>query len=224
MASGLKAVGLPLLCAAALLSPGVAHGLLEARVREAAVGVLLTTAPTVASEARAALIDEATDIWGRAGVRVEWLAAAAARPSGLTMLRVLAVERPSSQTGIDTAVVGELLRVDRSKAIAMLSVPEAERIVARARARTRRVTALTRLHDRSVGIVLGRAAAHEIGHYLLDTSTHVPAGLMRARFDTFEFADPASQAFLLDQQSSAWVQHRVARGLPLGPGAAGDVD
>jgi hypothetical protein len=41
--------------------------------------------------------------------------------------------------------------------------------------------------------VLGRAVAHEIGHYLLATATHANRGLMRASIDASEFADPWRQ-------------------------------
>src|SRR6201988_590525 len=40
---------------------------------------------------------------------------------------------------------------------------------------------LPALHDRRLGVVLGRAVAHEIGHYLLPTNTHATQGLMRPR-------------------------------------------
>ena len=43
--------------------------------------------------------------------------------------------------------------------------------------------------ERRLGIVLGRALAHEIGHFLLGTHTHASRGLMRPHFDAIEFTD-----------------------------------
>jgi hypothetical protein len=63
--------------------------------------------------------------------------------------------------------------------------------------------------DRLLGVILGRAVAHEIGHYLPDTHTHAPTGLMRARFSAREFADLRSDAFVLDPEASAWLRARL---------------
>lgn len=177
-------------------------------------GVVLTTAPRIAAAARAALIDEATRIWERSGVRLEWVPPTVPRPLPFDTLQLLAVERPAAQPRPNTVVLGELLRISASRAVAMVSLREAERIVASLRARRGDGS-----NDQRIGIILGRAAAHEIGHYLLDTSTHAPDGLMRARFDETEFADRWSSSFDLDTQAHDWVQQRLGRGLPLGPAA-----
>jgi hypothetical protein len=43
--------------------------------------------------------------------------------------------------------------------------------------------------------VIGRVAAHEVGHYLLAESGHRSAGLMRAHFDGAELLGPHLGAF-----------------------------
>ena len=63
-----------------------------------------------------------------------------------------------------------------------------------------------------LGVVLGRAVAHEIGHYLLQSNTHSSYGLMRASIDAREFADLRTGAFRLDRESQASLAAaRVAR-------------
>ncbi|MGE0445849.1 MAG: hypothetical protein AB7P99_11520 [Vicinamibacterales bacterium] len=213
MRRGVDRLALRLL-ASVLLFGAATQSFVDARV-PAGLGIILTTAPHVSPDLRSALMDEATRIWDQAGVRLTWTPPSATAPSTGRTLRLLAVERPRTQTRADSSVVGELLRVDRSKAIAMVSLGEAQRIVARAAGDDRR-----RFSDRQVGLVLGRAAAHEIGHYLLDTSTHASEGLMRPRFDEWEFAAPQTAAFDLDRYAHGWIQRRVAEGLPLGPEAA----
>ncbi len=48
-----------------------------------------------------------------------------------------------------------------------------------------------------VGRALGRALAHELGHYLLSTTTHTTSGLMKANFSAFEFFAPEAPHFVL---------------------------
>jgi hypothetical protein len=59
-----------------------------------------------------------------------------------------------------------------------------------------------------VGVVLGRAVAHEIGHYLLGSSAHARHGLMRASFQPREFADLRSGTFEVDDASRRLVHER----------------
>jgi len=56
--------------------------------------------------------------------------------------------------------------------------------------------------------VLGRALAHEIGHYLLDTHTHARTGLMRPNFNALEFTDLRNSTFALDHAAAAWLRTR----------------
>ena len=57
--------------------------------------------------------------------------------------------------------------------------------------------ALAQLRLQTLGVVLGRAVAHEIGHYLLG-GEHARAGLMRSTFDPREFVDVRDRIFQLD--------------------------
>jgi hypothetical protein len=177
---------------------------------EGAFRVLLIAAPTLSRAARSTLQRESAAIWRPAGIQIEWQTPAT-RPDGYA-LRVLAVDRASMpERGEGIFVVGELLRQANAGAIALVSIEKATRIVENADG------GRTASFDRNLGLVLGRAAAHEIGHYLLNTATHAPSGLMRARFDATEFADPASRAFVLDAEARTWVRSRIEAGLPLGP-------
>ena len=65
---------------------------------------------------------------------------------------------------------------------------------------------LTALDEQRLGVVLGRALAHEIGHYLLDTATHARNGLMRPQFDAVEFTDLREGTFSLDRDAAAWLR------------------
>lgn len=208
--------GVPLLVGGALLLVSVLAETVDARAPAVSLRVVLIAAPRLTPIARSSLIGEATRIWERAGVRLEWRNSLEPGPLPVDALRVLAVSRPVWQSRPNVLVLGELLRFETSRAIARVSLDEAERIAVRHRLWS---AGQSHLRDLQIGVVIGRAAAHEIGHYLLDTSTHAAGGLMRATIDDTEFADLESDAFDLDTEASAWVRQRLADGLPLGPAA-----
>jgi hypothetical protein len=170
---------------------------------------ILLTAP-VSDPIRTTLIDEATAIWRRENVRLLWLAGGNPGTTQGPSIRLLVLPkgRPDVRTDAKSLVVGELVRPDTGRAVAIVSINMAERIV---RDASGGAPAGSRPDPVLVGLVLGRAAAHEIGHYLLDTRTHVPRGLMRARFEMTEFADPRSTAFRLDPMSAGSLSERVRR-------------
>lgn len=188
------------LCAASVIALATtAHP--RAAPSQVPFGVLLTTVPEVTAVARASLIDEATRIWARAGVRLEWLPPADPPPSDISSLRVLAVHRPPSALS-DTFVLGELVR-GAAHAVAMVSLGDARVITERLAPMESRDS-----EEQRLGMILGRATAHEIGHYLLQTSTHAREGLMRARITDREFADPRATGFDLDATARAWLHAR----------------
>ena len=152
---------------------GEPHGRLE---------VLLTTTSSLPEGARVSMMNEAAAIWRNHAVTIDWLPATAVRPVSHHCLRVLVVERRHSASNPEeTVTVGELLRPANGHAMAMMSVASAERLVASARGRAG--YDLVTVDQRRLGLVLGRALAHEIGHYLLDTHTHARHGLMRPQFN-----------------------------------------
>ena len=51
------------------------------------------------------------------------------------------------------------------------------------------------LRHRLMGRVLGRAIAHELGHFLFGSADHAPIGLMRARHRLDDLTSPFRQAF-----------------------------
>lgn len=69
----------------------------------------------------------------------------------------------------------------------------------------------TGFSDAVLGRVLGRALAHEIGHFLLRTTRHSPQGLMRAQQPARELVDPDRRGFAL---SSDEVTRLVSRTSP----------
>ena len=58
---------------------------------------------------------------------------------------------------------------------------------------------------------MGRALAHEIGHYLLESKEHTLTGLMRANVSANEFFGPGNRQFKLDNGQRSSITARLTR-------------
>jgi hypothetical protein len=169
--------------------------------------VLLTTAPTLSDSARTSMMNEAAAIWRQHGVVIDWLPPAIVRPVAHHRLRVLIVQkRLLAEKTAEPIAVGELVRPPNGHPVAVISIEGARQMVASVRGRAG--YELITVDERRLGIVLGRALAHEIGHYLLDTHTHARSGLMRPQFNALEFTDLRDGTFALDHDAAAWLRTR----------------
>ena len=155
-----------------------------------------------------AMVAETEAIWRPAHLQVRW---ADAEAQDAALLRVIVMARlvPPEGQGVPWAV-GELVTHDDAPPLAIASVTGARRILD--------LTSRFRLldspaaQDRGLGVVLGRAIAHEIGHFLLRTTTHASTGLMRSFIDAREFANPATNGFKLDKAAVAYMAALAAAG------------
>jgi hypothetical protein len=62
----------------------------------------------------------------------------------------------------------------------------------------------------SVAAILGHAVAHEIGHLLLGTNSHAPAGLMRARWQPADLASASKGTLLFSTLESKEMRNKLA--------------
>jgi hypothetical protein len=165
------------------------------------IDVRLSASIDVPPLATSVLQTEAEAIWQRAGVRLRWPSA----PRGTlaaASLRVLVLQREGSTAGDHSWAVGELPLDQADQPFAVVSTTAARRVVALA-GHDGEPQALS---DRRLGVVLGRAVAHEIGHFLLATRGHARAGLMRAHVEVIDFADLRSGGFNLDRDAGEWIR------------------
>lgn len=177
--------------------------------------VLLTIAPDLPPGSRAALVAEADALWARAGVRLIWRNGGDRVLETERALRVLVIPRPASgPSARSDYALGELLSFGPPNALAVVSIDRVQALVNSSHPSS---TMPPSLQATRTGIVLGRAVAHEIGHYLLNSRSHTDKGLMRASFDVHELLDRRSGLFELDDDSKAWIQQRIAHGMPVGP-------
>jgi hypothetical protein len=189
--------------AAAPMSAGAGETVIApARQAETRGEVLLTLSPGLSSTVRTMLLQEAAAIWRQQHVTIVWLPPADDLPPAGNRLRALVVERPSRAHR--RAALGELVRTFHSHPIALISIDRAERLLASARGSG--ANEPLAVSEQRLGIMLGRALAHEIGHFLLDTHTHARRGLMRPHFDAIEFTDLREGTFALDEAAAAWLR------------------
>jgi hypothetical protein len=180
--------------------------------------VLLTVSPDLAGLSQRTLVAEAERIWAREQVQLRWPAAPGGEQRPEAPLRVLVIARAATRlAGDERWPVGELLPQEGPRALAIASISGAQRVVSEAL--RHRVFDLPALAEYRLGLVLGRAVAHEIGHFLLATGTHADRGLMRATVNAREFADAGASTFGLDDDAGRWLRERLGGGVP----AVGDL-
>src|SRR5687767_13409365 len=139
--------------------------------------VLLTISSDLAPLSRKTLISEAERIWHREQVDIDWTRPGHPVDPSDAPLRVLVVTRQQSIPPGRRWPVAELIVEATPRAVAIASIEGAERVVNEA-TRSGITARITREYQ--LGLVLGRAVAHEIGHFLLATGMHADSGLMRA--------------------------------------------
>jgi hypothetical protein len=138
---------------------------------------------------------EVEAIWAAQAVRIEW---SCAETTGC--VRVV-IDRPAST--LPAAGREEQWNVAATRIVAghvsgpiYVSVDAAERVV-RAASPPYSTPALRGV---MVTRVVGRALAHELAHFLLDTREHSQHGLLRARVRADDFVSPGLDGFNLDDK------------------------
>lgn len=144
-----------------------------------------------------AAMEEVTSIWSGYGVDVRRVRHADGGRSGAFRLAVVIAERPGRDAS--AGALGSIRFVDNAP----------EPVIVMYRSAVATLVSSAALMDRGlqgwpadvqelmVGRAFGRALAHEIGHFLLRSKGHAPAGLMRARHEVADLIGPRRTAFLL---------------------------
>ena len=66
------------------------------------------------------------------------------------------------------------------------------------------------IRDQLIGRAIGRIAAHELGHYLLQRAGHVHAGLLRPKYSTNDLIEPWLHPFQVAEADRHLVRREVA--------------
>jgi hypothetical protein len=200
--------------AAVILTLGSGRPAANPATAAAPLHVLLTVSASLTAVSRQVLISEVERIWRHEHVTIEWARSARSIEEPDGPLRVLVISHPPAARMAGKWPVAELFPEAAPRAFAIASIDGAARVVDEA-ARSAELDAQTPREYR-LGLVLGRAVAHEIGHFLLATGTHAETGLMRASIDAREFAGAGGETFRLDRNASEWLRRRLAtQGAPV---------
>ena len=144
------------------------------------------------------VVDEAARVWAPYGVMLD---VAPAPPGALTLL-VSVEDRPGR--GVNAHALGSIEFHDAvpDPVISLYASTAAEFLTEAATAETKHWPAAYR--DRILARVLGRALAHELGHYLLRTRDHSARGLMRANQSIVDLMNAYDKRLLLsaDQETA----------------------
>jgi hypothetical protein len=128
---------------------------------------------------------------------------------GDDMLRLVLTDRQSN--GRTSPGLGWIDFVDGEPSRTLtVSVSGARELAARGRWAGRRFSAWPpSLSDLFLGRALGRAVAHEVGHYLLRSKAHTPHGLMRPMFTVAEIMDRGANQYQLQPSDAALLEARA---------------
>jgi hypothetical protein len=149
------------------------------------------------SRLEASAMDEVTHIWAEYGVDIQALKPRDAVRDDAVRLTVVLANLPKVRTA--PGMLGSIPFLDDSPEPVIILYPSAIATLVSGV----KVAALPdhdwpfRLRDVIHGRVLGRALAHEIGHYLLRSRQHSAIGLMRARQSTIDLVGLDRRCFTL---------------------------
>jgi hypothetical protein len=172
-----------------------------------------TMDPGVMARVRA----EVDAIWNRYQIDVVWEPAQASGQQALPDLWVQFAEGWFPSAGRHGSVALARLKFDNgvpTHRIEVSKMAAAALAATTSWARDRRplLDGPDRLRSDALGRIVGRAVAHEIGHYLLASSRHADRGLMRAAIDPEQLVYPGTSFLTLrDADVQALHAARVAR-------------
>jgi hypothetical protein len=159
------------------------------------------------SQARTEMMRETSQVWRAAGVDVKWSklpSAGTAEGSAMESSQppVVVMVTPDIPEAFASAppavrVMASILFIENKPTTLIGAYPaEVQRLLETVRMDERAVSERpAALRHRLMGRVLGRAIAHELGHFLFGSADHAPSGLMRARHRLDDLTSPFRQAF-----------------------------
>jgi hypothetical protein len=150
--------------------------------------------PLASRTLEALALKEATLIWAAYGVDVNASGPRGCESANAVRLTVTFAEGPNRR--IAATSLGSIRFLDGVPEPAIVLYPDVIAALVSATPTARfMVDSPGALRDLTLGRVLGRALAHEIGHFLLRSQSHSTVGLMRALQPTADLVDPNRNHF-----------------------------
>ena len=184
------------------------------------VTISVHSAPSISPAIIDQTLAEASAVWRPTGVTFKWQRVDARRadasPPQPTRPRVLIDDRRGTPRGAGSPMGWVNFVGHEPDGDIHISHANAERMVLTVggvNGATRRMTPAERLL--LMGRTLGRALAHEIGHYLLKSKEHTANGLMKGRRTIKEFIDGDRHAFEIDTSQREAIVRRIRELAPI---------
>lgn len=182
------------------------------------VAVVLDTANAPAQLDR--LLDQASRIWQAYGVTLQWKPAngAGLTPADVDVWAYLTDWEPTPRArGPARRPLGAIQFVDgRPQNIVRISRRAAARLAQETVVGGESIVSQSpQIHDRFIAHAMGRALAHEIGHFLLGTSAHSRHGLMRQSHSSTELLAASLDGFTLERGQAEAFASRWLEGCEL---------
>ncbi len=171
------------------------------------VDLVFDAGVSAATETR--MIDEAARIWAPYGVALRAAPVVDSDPNAVT-LHVAVVDRPAGDVN-DRALGSIQFREAVPDPTISLYAGTVSELVSSAAAGSISHWPPA-FHDAVVERVLGRALAHEIGHYLLRTRSHSASGLMRATQPIFELMESNDRKLVLSAEQQCALRDAILVG------------
>ena len=185
------------------------------------VTISVHSAPSISPAIIDQTLEEASAIWRPTGVTFKWQKVERRRaevaPPQPTRPRVMIDDRRGTPRGAGSPMGWVNFVGDEPDGDIHISHANAERMVLTVggvNGAARRMTPAERFL--LMGRTLGRALAHEIGHYLLKSKEHTTNGLMKGRRTLIEFIDADRGGFEIDTSQREAIVRRI-RELLTGP-------
>src|SRR5262249_44375420 len=155
-----------------------------------------------------AMCEETDAVWRDAGIAIVWRAGGAAPD-----LQVVFDDSAPVPRDRRLMALGWLnFNADVPAPTIHLSLANTERLLQESIGFVGSIDVMKPFHrDTLVGRAFGRALAHEIGHYLLDSKAHEHTGLMKGSRYAAEMFLPGRSAFTIQPSARAAAAARVAR-------------
>jgi hypothetical protein len=160
---------------------------------------------------------EAGAIWAPAGIALEWNRNAPTHEARGLTIEVTIDDRPTPARR-DGALGWVVFKGDGPEHLIHLSRVSAEDLLHRTPGLT---DATIASHEALIGRALGRALAHELGHYILRSKVHTGSGLMRAAWTSDQAFRFIRDGFELTPEERATAVNQLRAELACGASAPG---
>jgi hypothetical protein len=174
------------------------------------IPICVAVAPSVPSRILKPALNEADAIWRSAGVAIEWHVTTCDRDSPSRLSVQIGDEPAPSSSSKSRRVLGWIIFTAPGVPMPRIIVSQAavaQLMNGQDQYRDEPIT----LRDIRLSRAIGRALAHEIGHYLLRSSVHPPAGLMRATHSSNDLFALNRSGFDLTPEEGRIAAHEVDR-------------